>query len=121
MLAALVKKKHRRGACLALLSRSGWLRNTVAAGNLAHRLPVAVAALGRLALLVCGELRFTAELDATGFRSLSSLAVQARIRSRSNRDLDAPVAAAYRWPADLSEQEALAPLLAFNFERAGRR
>ncbi|MGH7047272.1 MAG: class I SAM-dependent DNA methyltransferase [Stellaceae bacterium] len=36
----------------------------------------------------------------------------------AHRDLDAAVAAAYGWPADLSEEEALARLLALNLERA---
>jgi hypothetical protein len=36
-----------------------------------------------------------------------------------HRDLDAAVAAAYGWPADISEDEALAKLLALNLARAG--
>ena len=36
----------------------------------------------------------------------------------AHRDLDAAVAAAYGWPADLPEEEALARLLALNLERA---
>ncbi len=36
----------------------------------------------------------------------------------AHRDLDAAVAAAYGWPADLSEEEALARLLALNLARA---
>lgn len=36
----------------------------------------------------------------------------------AHRDLDAAVAAAYGWPADISEEEALARLLALNLERA---
>jgi len=36
----------------------------------------------------------------------------------AHRDLDAAVAAAYGWPADLAEGEALARLLALNRERA---
>jgi type II restriction/modification system DNA methylase subunit YeeA len=39
----------------------------------------------------------------------------------AHRKLDAAVAAAYGWPADLSEEEALARLLALNLERAGRQ
>jgi hypothetical protein len=35
-----------------------------------------------------------------------------------HRDLDAAVAAAYGWPADISEEDALARLLALNLERA---
>lgn len=35
----------------------------------------------------------------------------------AHRDLDAAVAAAYGWPADLPEEEALARLLALNLER----
>ena len=36
----------------------------------------------------------------------------------AHRDLDAAVAAAYGWPADISEEDALARLLALNLERA---
>src|SRR5208282_4760960 len=36
-------------------------------------------------------------------------------------ELDAAVAAAYGWPADISEEDALARLLALNLERAGRQ
>jgi type II restriction/modification system DNA methylase subunit YeeA len=36
----------------------------------------------------------------------------------AHRDLDAAVAAAYGWPADIAEEEALARLLALNLERA---
>ena len=36
----------------------------------------------------------------------------------AHRDLDAAVATAYGWPADLSEEDALARLLALNLERA---
>jgi type II restriction/modification system DNA methylase subunit YeeA len=36
----------------------------------------------------------------------------------AHRNLDAAVAAAYGWPADISEEEALARLLALNLERA---
>ena len=39
----------------------------------------------------------------------------------AHRDLDAAVAAAYGWPADLSEEEVLARLLALNLERAARQ
>jgi hypothetical protein len=42
----------------------------------------------------------------------------------AHRELDAAVAAAYGWPADISEEEALARLLDLNRERAaagGRR
>jgi type II restriction/modification system DNA methylase subunit YeeA len=39
----------------------------------------------------------------------------------AHRDLDAAVAAAYGWPADLSEEEAPARLLALNLERAARQ
>ncbi len=38
----------------------------------------------------------------------------------AHRDLDAAVAAAYGWPADLPEEEALARLLALNLERASQ-
>lgn len=38
----------------------------------------------------------------------------------AHRDLDAAVAAAYGWPADLSEEEALSRLLALNLERAAQ-
>jgi hypothetical protein len=37
----------------------------------------------------------------------------------AHRDLDAAVAAAYGWPADISEEDALARLLALNLARAG--
>ena len=36
----------------------------------------------------------------------------------AHRDLDAAVAAAYGWPMDIAEEEALARLLALNLERA---
>ena len=36
----------------------------------------------------------------------------------AHRDLDTAVAAAYGWPADIAEEEALARLLALNLERA---
>ena len=36
----------------------------------------------------------------------------------AHRDLDAAVAAAYGWPADIGEEDALARLLALNLERA---
>jgi type II restriction/modification system DNA methylase subunit YeeA len=36
----------------------------------------------------------------------------------AHRDLDAAVAAAYGWPADISEEDALAKLLELNLERA---
>jgi hypothetical protein len=38
----------------------------------------------------------------------------------AHRDLDAAVAAAYDWPADISEEDALARLLALNLDRAVR-
>ena len=38
----------------------------------------------------------------------------------AHRDLDAAVAAAYGWPADISEEDALARLLALNLERAAQ-
>jgi acyl-homoserine lactone acylase PvdQ len=37
----------------------------------------------------------------------------------AHRDLDAAVAAAYGWPADISEEDALAELLELNLARAG--
>jgi type II restriction/modification system DNA methylase subunit YeeA len=37
----------------------------------------------------------------------------------AHRDLDAAVAAAYGWPADISEEDALGKLLALNLARAG--
>jgi type II restriction/modification system DNA methylase subunit YeeA len=37
----------------------------------------------------------------------------------AHRDLDAAVAAAYGWPADISEEDALAKLLALNLARSG--
>jgi len=36
----------------------------------------------------------------------------------AHHDLDAAVAAAYGWPADISEEDALSRLLAVNLERA---
>jgi hypothetical protein len=36
----------------------------------------------------------------------------------AHRDLDSAVAAAYGWPAEIGEEEALARLLALNRERA---
>jgi hypothetical protein len=36
----------------------------------------------------------------------------------ADRDLDAAVAAAYGWPADISEEDALAKLLELNLSRA---
>jgi len=38
----------------------------------------------------------------------------------AHRDLDAAVAAAYGWPIDIAEEEALVRLLALNLERAAR-
>jgi type II restriction/modification system DNA methylase subunit YeeA len=38
--------------------------------------------------------------------------------ANAHRDLDAAVAAAYGWPIDISEEDALARLLALNLERA---
>jgi type II restriction/modification system DNA methylase subunit YeeA len=38
----------------------------------------------------------------------------------AHRDLDAAVAAAYGWPADISDEDALARLLELNLSRAGR-
>jgi type II restriction/modification system DNA methylase subunit YeeA len=38
--------------------------------------------------------------------------------ANAHRDLDAAVAAAYGWPADITEEDALARLLALNLERA---
>jgi type II restriction/modification system DNA methylase subunit YeeA len=40
--------------------------------------------------------------------------------ANAHRDLDAAVAAAYGWPADISEEDALARLLALNLERAAQ-
>jgi hypothetical protein len=37
----------------------------------------------------------------------------------AHRDLDAAVAAAYGWPANISEEDALAKLLELNLARAG--
>jgi len=39
----------------------------------------------------------------------------------AHRDLDAAVAAAYGWPAEISEEDALSRLLALNPERASQR
>jgi type II restriction/modification system DNA methylase subunit YeeA len=38
----------------------------------------------------------------------------------AHRDLDAAVAAAYGWPADIAEEDALARLLALNLDRAAK-
>jgi type II restriction/modification system DNA methylase subunit YeeA len=38
----------------------------------------------------------------------------------AHRDLDGAVAAAYGWPSDISEEDALAKLLELNLSRAGR-
>jgi hypothetical protein len=48
--------------------------DVVAAGNLAHRLAVTVAAANRLALLVFGQFRFAAELDASRLGALAAFA-----------------------------------------------
>jgi hypothetical protein len=48
--------------------------DVVAAGNLAHRLAITVAATNCPALLVFGQFRFAAELDATTFGAVASLA-----------------------------------------------
>jgi hypothetical protein len=39
--------------------------------------------------------------------------------ANAHQDLDAAVAAAYGWPADISEEDALARLLELNLARAG--
>ena len=39
----------------------------------------------------------------------------------AHRALDAAVLAAYGWPADLTDDEILARLLALNLERAGKQ
>jgi hypothetical protein len=39
--------------------------------------------------------------------------------ANAHRELDAAVAAAYGWPADISEEDALAKLLELNLKRAG--
>ena len=39
---------------------------------------------------------------------------------RAHRELDAAVAAAYGWPADISDEDALARLLALNLDRAAQ-
>ena len=38
----------------------------------------------------------------------------------AHRDLDRAVAAAYGWPADISEEDALARLLTLNLDRAAQ-
>src|SRR5690349_23637805 len=55
-------------------SRNRTVRDIVAARDLAHRLAVEVAATDRLALLVFGQFRFAAELDAACLRALAALA-----------------------------------------------
>ena len=94
------------------------MADVVAAGNLAHRVPVAVLDASRFWYSVNFGLR--PSLTPWAFARSRHSPVRARIRSRSNRELDAAVAAAYGWPADLSEEEALARLLALNLQRAGR-
>lgn len=41
--------------------------------------------------------------------------------ANAHRDLDAAVAAAYGWPADISDEDALARLFALNRERTGTK
>ena len=50
------------------------MTDVVAAGDLAHRLAVKVAPADRLALLMIGQFRFAAELDASRFGPLTALA-----------------------------------------------
>src|SRR4051812_38859621 len=50
------------------------MRDIVAAGDLAHRLAVAVSPADRFALLVFDQFRFVAELDAARLRALAALA-----------------------------------------------
>jgi hypothetical protein len=50
------------------------MTDIVRAGNLAHRLAVAVATTDRLALLMLGQFRFSAELDAARFGAGASFA-----------------------------------------------
>lgn len=64
--------------------------------------------------------------DQTAARVLARRTLTALYNERpgwlaeAHRDLDAAVAAAYGWPADISDDEALARLLALNLERAGQ-
>jgi type II restriction/modification system DNA methylase subunit YeeA len=51
-------------------------------------------------------------------RTLTKLYNERPWLDNAHRDLDAAVAAAYGWPADMAEEEALARLLALNLERA---
>jgi hypothetical protein len=60
------------------------VRDVVAAGNLAHWLAVVVAATDRLPLLVFGQFRFAAELDAAFLGAFPSFAGAVRIKSLSN-------------------------------------
>src|SRR3954454_8535788 len=63
------------------------MRDIVAAGALAHRLAVAVAPADRFALLVFGQFRFVAELDAARLRwSQDGAAGRRRIRHSRGRD-----------------------------------
>jgi hypothetical protein len=41
--------------------------------------------------------------------------------ANAHRELDAAVAEAYGWPADIGDEDALVRLLALNLERAGRQ
>ena len=62
--------------------------DVVAAGNFAHRLAVLVAAADRLALLVFGQFRFAAELDAASLGAVASFRRARDPVSRRPRVLD---------------------------------
>ena len=55
---------------------------------------------------------------ATAWEGIRSERVECSVAD-AHRDLDAAVAAAYGWPADISKEDALAKLLELNLARAG--
>jgi hypothetical protein len=63
---------HSQASLLRREPRKRAVADIVAAGNLAHRLAVAVAASDGLALLVFRHFRFSAELDASGLGAFAS-------------------------------------------------
>ncbi len=94
------------------------MADVVAAGNLAQRVPVAVAALDASRFWCSVNFGLRPSLTPRAFARSRHSPVPARIRSRSNRELGAAVAAAYGWPAEIGEEDALAQLLELNRKRA---